>query len=84
MYKFYSSLSDILLSPPLASCKLNTLVGNWPGFCCALAAALLVGLEPYIIRWVGGGLPIPDNTGEPVNDTDGETARRLKLLLLNC
>lgn len=29
-----------------------------------------------------GGLAIPDNTGDPVSDTDGDTARRLKLLPL--
>ena len=53
-------------------------------FCCSRAAALalvFVGLVPYIIH-EAGGLEIPDSTGDPVSDTDGDTARRLKLLPL--
>lgn len=75
IYEYIYSLRDILLNPPLASCKLNKLVLD--AFCWARAAAFGELLPPYNIKLVGG-LEIPESTGEPVNETDGDTALRFK------
>lgn len=69
------SLSDILLNPPLASCKLNKFVLG--AFCWARAAAFGEPFPPYKVKLVGG-LEIPESTGEPVNETEGDTALRFK------